>query len=194
MQISRISHDFKQHIHTLKGLSDSENFKKIAEALQTLTQQQSNGIQTIITGNPMLDALLSIKREIAQQENILCDWNIVIPPQLPIKELDTCAVIGNALDNAIEACREFKVKQPFIKFDMYTDSNWLLGSITNPVGQVPKIEKELFLTSKLDTEQHGLGIQSMRRCCEDMGGNLEIFYDIKKFTFRFMLPLNVVRA
>jgi sensor histidine kinase regulating citrate/malate metabolism len=142
----------------------------------------------------MIDALLSIKREIAERENIQCDWNIVIPPKLPIKELDACAVLGNALDNAIEACLKSTAGQPFIKLEMHIESKWLLCSITNPIGQIPKIEKGTFLTSKPNTEQHGFGVQNMKQCCEDMGGNLEIFHDTEKFTVRFMLPLDVVWA
>ncbi|MCL2051310.1 MAG: GHKL domain-containing protein [Lachnospiraceae bacterium] len=193
-QISQISHDFKQHIHTLKGLSDSKNYEELAEILKILSKQQSSGSKPLITGNPMFDALLTIKREIAQRENILCDWKIMIPPNLPVQELDTCAVLGNALDNAIEACRKSKLAQPFITLDMYAESGWLLFRITNPIGQVPKIEKGMFLSSKTVPLKHGLGIKSMERCLESMGGNLEIFYDLDKFTLRFMLPLTAVRA
>lgn len=193
-QIQQMSHDFKQHIHTLQGLNDSDNRNGITEALERLSHQQLNSAHIVCTGNAMIDALLSIKREIAEREGVACDWNIMIPPQLSIHELDTCAILGNALDNAIEACRRSEVWQPFIKLDIYCETGWLLCGITNPVGEVPHAEGGIFKTVKSDAEHHGLGLQSMKRCCIDMGGNLEVYYDSKRFVLRFMLPLNVVGA
>lgn len=204
-QIQRMSHDYRQHIHTLQGLIESGKYDEASNALNTLSQQQAGGVRITATGNAMIDALLSIKREIAGREGIECDWNIVIPPELHVAELDLCAVLGNALDNALEACRKLKGEPPFIKLDIHVvasdngasgngESDWLLCSIVNPVAEPPKVEKGVFITSKPDIEQHGLGLRSMKQCCENMGGNLEIFYDEKRFTVRFILPLNAVGA
>jgi len=191
-QIQQMSHDFKQHIHTLQGLNDSGDHDNITETLRKLSQQQLNSVRIVSTGNATIDALLSIKKEIAEREDILCDWQIIIPPNLAINELDTCVALGNALDNAIEACRKYSIEQPIIKLYMYCEHNWVLCGITNPIGQRPQVEKGTFLTLKPDAENHGLGLQGMKQCCENMGGNLEVFYDEDKFTIRFMLPLNNV--
>jgi hypothetical protein len=198
-QIKHLTHDFKQYVHTLLSLIEAGKNDEVIDVLKKLSQEQLEGKHITETGNTMIDALLSVKQEIAERDNIQCDWQIVIPPHLPVNELDACALLGNALDNAIEACRRISNEQTFIKMNMHCESNWLLCSITNPVGKTPDVEKGFFKTLKpkplvSQGEEHGIGLQSMERCCKNMGGDIEIFYDEERFTVRFMLPFNVIGA
>lgn len=95
-------HDYHNHIQTLLALSGNEAQTK--EYLLKLNDDLTAVDTVIKTGNVMVDAIINSKLSLIKSKNITVNAKAVVPPELKISEIDLCVVIGNLLDNALEAC------------------------------------------------------------------------------------------
>lgn len=112
------------------------------------------------TGNTVLDAMLSAKKEEAIQKNINFKTNIKIPPNaLPLEDKDISIIFGNALDNAIEACERLDTKR-YIFILIKHDGKKVSCRIENSCPDNTFITHK---TSKSDKYNHGIGIRNMER-------------------------------
>ena len=80
----------------------------------------------------------------------------------PLKQDEMCILLGNLLDNAIEAVREVERKKRKIKVRMMTPNNMFLLEIQNPYEEVRKKTEQQYLTTKTDHTLHGLGLGSVQ--------------------------------
>lgn len=97
-------HDYHNHIQTLLALSGDE--EKTREYLLHLNDDLTCVDTVIKTGNVMVDAILNSKLSLIKSKHIRMNAKAVVPPALQISEIDLCVIIGNLLDNAVEACLE----------------------------------------------------------------------------------------
>jgi signal transduction histidine kinase len=189
----RLSHDFKHHVQAMGALAEAQSFGELSEYLRRLAGEQVRAGPAVSTGNPVLDALLSTKKAAAERRGIRCEWNLSIPPELGLPDVDLCALLGNALDNAIEAC-ERAGGQTFIQLGMFVSGGNLLCAIKNTVGAQPEPSEKLLKTAKSGPALHGIGMKSMKWHCDSMGGDMGFEYDENSFDLRLLLPLNGDRA
>ncbi|MCL2083268.1 MAG: ATP-binding protein [Oscillospiraceae bacterium] len=189
--IQQMHHDFKQYIQAFLHLCNTGKYGELSEKLLLLAQEQQKRIQfTINTGNPMLDAVLTNKKETAESEGIRCIWDFNIPPDLPVPIIDLIALLGNGIDNAAEACQRTPAEtEKVIRFSMKTDENALLCEIKNTLGAKPKTEDGKLVTLKKDTKHHGIGLQSMAECCKRLNGQMSYDFDDSMFETRIFIPL-----
>ena len=96
-------HDYRNHIQTMKALASDGDMDAIKAYLDML-DTDLNTVDTVVkTGNAMADAILNSKISLAKSKNIAVKADAHIPVKLKMSELDLCVIIGNLLDNAIEA-------------------------------------------------------------------------------------------
>uniref|UniRef100_UPI0020404553 ATP-binding protein n=1 Tax=Mediterraneibacter agrestimuris TaxID=2941333 RepID=UPI0020404553 len=116
-----------------------------------------------------------------------CEENIHIPTQLPFSNVDISILLGNSIDNAIEAAGKVK-KGKNVKIYMVYDKNILLITITNPfVGTLIKDSQGVIKTTKKDKDNHGFGLESIRRVVEKYHGSVVIEDTDNQFVLKVML-------
>jgi sensor histidine kinase regulating citrate/malate metabolism len=185
----RLSHDFKHHVQAMGALCEARSIDELADYLRRLADEQVRAGPPLSTGNPILDALLSAKRVAAEQRGIRCEWSLSIPPELGLPAVDLCALLGNALDNAIEACGRAG-GQTFIQMGMFVRNGNLLCEIKNTVGAAPEPRGQSLKTLKGGAAPHGIGMNSMKWHCANLGGKMSFEYDESVFELRFLIPIN----
>ena len=116
---------------------------------------------------------------------------ILVEPEFSMDvmtEIDVIAVIGNLLDNALEAAS--KSGKGYIKVFLFAQNDnhfSVIKIINNHIGEI--VQKDgVLLTGKKDTKRHGLGLRSVNALLEKYDGYLENFYDEKSFTAIVILP------
>ena len=110
-------HNYHNHIQTLLALSGDE--EKTREYLLKLNEDLTQVDTVLKTGNVMVDAILNSKLSLIKSKGIAIRAKAVVPPELTVSEIDLCVMIGNLLDNAMEAClRQTKGEECFIKRGM----------------------------------------------------------------------------
>ena len=111
-----------------------------------------------------------------------------IPEDLPFDEADLCIILGNALDNALEACVRSDLDETWIRVIMRYDNGNLLILIENSFDDIlAEAEEGKFRTSKKNKEFHGIGMQSIQRTAEKYHGFWDFSWDNKVFDMRIIL-------
>jgi len=102
-------HDYHNHIQSIKAMLSMGRQAELSEYLDTLETDLDSIDIAIRTGNVGLDAILSSKVSIARKNNIEVDCTAKVPQDIKISDVHLCAIVGNLLDNAIEACEKIKI-------------------------------------------------------------------------------------
>ena len=161
-------HDYHHHIQALLALSGDEG--KTTEYLLKLNDDLTQVDTVLKTGNVMIDAILNSKLSLIQSKKIKVNAKAAVPSELKISEIDLCVIIGNLLDNAMEAClRQSEERQRFIRVFIGVLKNQLYISVSNSVGDDIKKSGQTYLSSK-GSETHGFGLMRIDRLAAKYDG------------------------
>lgn len=130
--LERLRHDMKNHIIGLQRLIDNQEWDKMAAYLQRMAQTGGLEYAEDLTGRNIVDALLYYKHNRARQAGIQWEASVSIPTECSVDEFDLCVILGNLLDNALEACsNSVEPNEKFIKIQIQTAKKFLLLEVTN---------------------------------------------------------------
>ena len=181
-------HDYHNHIQTMKAYRFLDENDKIDTYLNLLETDLSSVDTLIKSGNVMVDAILNSKLSLAKNRKISINAKAVVPKNITISEIDLCIIIGNRLDNAIEAC--LRIDDEALRFirvymDLKRDNLYL--SVTNTSGC--KIQKQdgRYLSSK--GGNHGFGLMRVDKIVNKYAGYIKRRDEDGAFTSEVMLPL-----
>jgi len=167
--------------------SFNEN-KKIDNYLNSLETDLTSVDSLIKSGNVMADAILNSKLSLAKSRKITVNAKAVVPKEITIAEIDLCVVIGNLLDNAIEAClRIGDESKRFIRVYMDMKRNDLYISVTNSSGGKAQKQNGRYISGK--GESHGFGLMRVDKIVDKYGGYIKRNDEDGAFTSEVMLPL-----
>ena len=126
------------------------------------------------SGNLAVDALINYKNIIAREKKIAIHLESQIPAELPYESTDLSVILGNLLDNAIEATEKLEVEKDIFVSLMYRKER-LLIKVRNPyTGGLKKDRAGNYISEKKDRENHGIGLKSVRKVVEKYEGVMEI--------------------
>ena len=176
-------HDYRHHIQAMKVHAANREYEEIDRYLDMLDDDLTNVETVIKTGNRMADAILNSKLSLAAQKNIQVKADAKIPVSLTVSELDLCIVIGNLLDNAIEACMELPPEERLIRIYMEMKGNYLYMALTNTAAGK---KKQSFRSTK--GEGHGFGIARADDIVKKYGGYITRASEDEAFSTEVLLP------
>lgn len=176
-------HDYRHHIQTMKVHAINGEYEAICDYLDMLDDDLTNVETVIKTGNRMADAILNSKLSIAMEQHIKIKAEANVPVALTVSELDLCIIIGNLLDNAIDACLELPIEERLIRIYMEMKGNYLYFALTNTASGK---KKKHFKTTK--GEGHGLGIARIDAIVKKYGGYVTRASEDGAFSTEVLLP------
>ncbi len=179
-------HDYHNHIQSVKaylalGQTD-EAVSYLDEVDADLTQVDSY----IRSGNLMADAILNSKLSLAEKEKIRVDCTAKLPEKLALSDVDLCVLLGNLLDNAIEACQQIEPGQRFLRVYMVLIKEQLYISIQNAAKEILNFNERNYITSKRG--QHGLGMMRVKLLVDKYEGCLNLQNEPGIFAAELTLP------
>ena len=178
-------HDFHNHLQALKGQLEAGEVDRALAYIEQLDNQLMNVDTLLKTGNVSLDAIFSAKIFQAQAENIAVTVKANVPDTLTISDLELSIIIGNLLDNAIEACRTVTGER-FIRIFISMKGTMLYFSMLNAAGAKRKKTGSLFATHKDGV--HGFGLRRAEAIIEEHGGWIKYNSEDGAFTSEFLVP------
>ncbi len=187
----RFRHDIKNNLVCMNEMLRSGRTEDAAEYLQSLLDTADTLSVKYVSGDEILDCILSAKVGVMEQKQIRFQLDGVLAGGLPWKPIDVCSVFANALDNAIEACEQIPAQQRLITMKLKATSQFWFVRIQNPVAKDVDVSR-LFhekggYTSKSNSVQHGIGTYNMKRTVESYGGIVKAECKEKQFTLEFMI-------
>ena len=183
---NKTMHDLKNQLFALKESlkkDTDEGIKKINSICDDILL--SNPIA--YTGNETIDALVSVKAERMKNEDIKFKHSIFMASTSNIDIYDMCIILGNLLDNAIEASRCVQDKNRNIELNIRQHEKHISLSVCNTVDRKVQIEDNKIRTTKKNKELHGFGIMSIKEIAEKYNGNCTFKQEGDKFQAVVML-------
>ncbi len=173
----RIRHDFKHRITTIHQYLENEDYNGLRHYCNELQTANKADVSIPYTGNPAVDGIMYHYASIAKENGIRFEYKKINPPQ--ISDVDLCTLLGNALDNAVTACKNVK-ENPFIQVISNGEGEGMQVLIRNSYDGIIKKDKEKFLTRKSEGD-HGIGISSMQEICDRNDILMKIAYTENTF-------------
>ncbi len=180
-------HDYHNHMQTLKAYLGMNQIDQISEYLDHLEEDLDSIDIAIRTGNTSVNAILSSKISIAKKRNINVNCKATVPSDLKISDVHLCAIIGNLLDNAIEACEKIPEEKRFVRVYIGLFKQQLYISVTNSTESTRRKKLTELITSKKG--EHGLGLRRVDRLVEQYEGYVNRKNEPGVFATEIMLPL-----
>lgn len=145
-------------------------------ALQQLQEMLDSVSQVVDVNNRVVSVILNEYVQIARSEQIALELDVQIPEVLFVTAADLYVLIGNTMDNAIDACQSVAPEQRRISLKLKTHNSILFYEISNPFR-----EEHLH---RVRNNYHGYGLKNVRRCVEKYCGELEVSKDSETFCVR----------
>ena len=177
LEIRRIRHDLKNHLSGLLGMVQtgqiSETEKYILQMLNVGVEYHPKEVSR--SGNIVIDSLINHAYATAQKDNIQFNVNVLVPASLPFESGHLAIVLGNLLENALEACRDVPDGKRLISLDIsYSKDVFQLCIKNNYQTKRKKDNIGRYLTTKTDTVYHGLGLSSINHAITNYHGLMDI--------------------
>jgi sensor histidine kinase YesM len=171
-------HDLINHAYSLKYYIDNHDCEGATEYLDNIFEFINNSKEYAKSGNSEIDSIINYKLDLAERQGINSEVYLAIPDKLNISSFDLSIVIGNLLDNAIEAAA--KAEKKFINISVELDRNVLYISISNSYDGKLKFAANKLASTK-DDKNHGLGMSSAEKSIEKYKGIMNIRHDDRVF-------------
>lgn len=180
-EIRNIRHDIKQHLSVVSGLQLDGKYDEAQKYISEISSNIDRIEMFMDVGNDFVNAILNSKLSIAKSKGIevLCSSSSNISG---IDEYDLCNLIGNMLDNAIEAAE--KSDNAIIEVLMTSDKYKLTIKVSNSIPKSVLQENPALKTSKYQPSVHGFGTRSIKNVSEKYNGNTDFYEDGLTFVCR----------
>lgn len=159
--------------HDLKGLLESFHGQISQEQIDQLKEKVGEYDTFVATGNRVLDVVLAEKRAACSRRGIELTTFADGGPLDFMEELDLYSLIGNALNNAIDAVSKLPEGVRFITLTTSSEGGMVAIHVENPYAGEIVMENDL-PKSQRDARYHGFGMRSMERVVEKYGGTLAV--------------------
>ncbi|MGB7603954.1 MAG: GHKL domain-containing protein [Lutisporaceae bacterium] len=187
-------HDFNNHINCLYGLLKLNKGKEAEEYIERLVDEINEFNIVVDAGNPILTALLNTKLMIAQKDKIYMEVDVDLPEKMNIESIDLSIIVGNLLDNALEACKGEDLAYKYIEVDMNIRNNNLIIKVCNSKSSGIKADlcnNKVNYTSKKDASNHGFGLNNIRQAVEKYDGIVKFEDKGECFISNIAIPISI---
>lgn len=201
-EIRGMKHDMKNTIAVIRQLSVEEK-EELQEYLSELDRTFERLDMRFRTGNAVADTLLNMKYHEAVRliPDLTMDTDkLLFPQNLKIHSYDIGIILGNAVDNAVEACRKLKDKESeadvFIRLSSLQKGKLLILKVENSFDGrlVKRQQKEFPITDKPDKEHHGMGLANIKNTVEKYDGTMDFMVKGSVFILSMMMKNNTQSA
>ena len=170
-ELKMFRHDTKNRLLSLTALIKNSETDKALQLMESNINWLDDSNRMIVnSGNPVIDAIIQSKIHDAKEKNISVEASIKITSPILVNELELGIVLGNALDNAIEAVEKFEHKESIeIYFSIISTEDRISVFIKNPVKE--NVDTGKLLSDKSNKELHGFGIKSIQTIAQKYDGS-----------------------
>lgn len=182
-------HDMSNQLIILNHLLEEGKDEEARRQLDQLSRFIKGKVIYSTSGNIIIDGLVNYKLQSVASENIKVETEIVVPKQLNIDIADFVTLLGNLLDNALEALKKVDWEQRILTIKIVFSQERLIGRITNTYcGEIHQKDDKI-LTSKKEKQKHGYGLSNVEKIIKKYNGYMEIDYANWEFRVDFIIYL-----
>lgn len=167
---AKLFHDLHNHLGMLRQMLTTEKYEKAVEYLDELQEPIREIADKTWTGDETVDYLINSKVSLATQMDIEMQVRVEFPRHSNVKSADLCTILGNLLDNALDAVQKNEKGQRRIGLTIRRINQMLVIKVENPFSIAPVQKGGELQTIKTDGGMHGWGLKSARTAVEKYDG------------------------
>ena len=179
-------HDLKHQIRILRRADPEELDRYLGEIEESVKTYEA----IVKTGNDVFDTILTEKSLYCREHRIQVSCVADTDQMDFIDTIDLYAILGNVMDNAIEAVEKLEeAEKRQIDVLIYRQQNFLVMNIINPMVEQLTYQEGLPVTTKKDQRFHGFGLLSVRHILKKYDGFLNVSEEDGCFSLKMLIPI-----
>ena len=180
---AKLFHDLNNHLNILYQLLKENDYDQAMDYIESLKVPLQNLKTSIWSGNKVVDSILNSKKNQAEKKAVRFEINAEFPQNTDIQSKDVVSILGNLLDNALEACKLASNEQEkWIQVSIRNINNMVVMKVQNSLFGRVQEENNQLKTTKEKSGMHGWGMRSVEAAAEKYDGTVQYFYTDKDFT------------
>lgn len=179
-------HDMKNRIQVLRNIAETNNIEGLNKYLSELETRQNQNVVFSDTGNLIIDSIINSKLQDACDRGIDVKVRVQLPTDLEANSDDMVVILGNLLDNAIEACEKVE-ENKYVNFVMNYEKDCIFITVHNSFDGIVKHYNNGFQTRKENSEHHGIGLRSVKKTIDEYDGSIDFSCEEKDFGVSVLL-------
>lgn len=190
----KIRHDMKNHLIGLRSLIKEGDVQRAENYLDGLLDNIEIVEEKICSGNVVVDTLVNAKYTLAKKMHIKTDIQVCIPNEFKFQDKHLMVILGNIIDNAIEASMKLPEEERYIKLIILYQKKMLnILIINNYNGRTRKNRWGEFITTKEEQVYHGLGLSAIKQAIDYYNGEVKITEKNGKFQVSILIYENNIK-
>ncbi|WP_204792360.1 sensor histidine kinase [Olsenella profusa] len=179
-------HDYHNHLQVMKAQLAAGQLDELSAYLDELESDLDRVDTYVKSGNLMVDAILNSKLSLAERDGVEVTCKATVPDELAVDDVDLCVILGNLLDNAIEACEKIDGRR-WLRVYVAARGAQLYASIQNSAVEDPSFNQRNYISEKRGN--HGLGMKRVAAVVDKYEGYLNLANEPGVFAAEVSLPL-----
>ena len=186
-KIKSLRHDMRHHLNELQYLVEKKGKNDVVKYIDDMKKFLKNPDEIVDSGNVKMDSLLNYMLHWAKNNLITVNVNVSIPENI-LPAFDINMILGNLLENAIEAAQQSEER--ILDVLIYYKQGVMTIEIKNSFAKELRKTQKGFLTTKAEKEKHGIGLNSVKQIVEKYKGLLKIEMQENLFCVNVILYLS----
>ncbi len=183
----RQRHEQKHERMMLIGMVKKRQWEELLSYLEQEQKRQEENTPAVRTGNFTVDAVMNYEENEARKREIQLETEISVPEEMDVSGRILCGLLGNAIDNAMEASEKLPVECRRVCIWMKVEKRNLMLEVKNRFDGTVETRHGHLLSSKPDAAEHGIGLRVMEELLRQADGTMETAWDESWFTLRMIL-------
>lgn len=182
--LSILRHDMRHHLGILRSFLQNGNVDKALLYIQDIDEAYDKTVVTVYSKNEMINSVLSIYEARCHKNGISLCCDIAVAGTLPCPEIAFCAILSNALENAMHALRDLDTPRKWATLSISSKGGHLLLRLENPVAKAPVFVDGIPATPR---QGHGIGVKSIVYYVEQLNGQCHFSASNGTFMVRIII-------
>ncbi len=170
-----LKHDIANHIGAIGSLIRENEISRALNYINQLEKYAPFNSKIVESGNLVIDSILNYKLDYVKSIGVNTHLDIKVPSDLELESFDMVVILGNLLDNSVEALKKLKENRT-IWVSIKYDRGVLIIQIQNNFDGKISVGAKGLITTKDDKDNHGLGLKNIESTLEKYNGLLEYSY------------------
>lgn len=188
-------HDYLKHVSAISYMLDKEDIDSAKSYMAKIIERYEETNLSIKGEQGAVASVLHSNYKAARDKGIIINYQLDVPiSNIPIPTNELVELVGNIIENAVDACGEWQQEskeQGFVELSLRKRSGLFILTCQNSTLPLPqKVADQLFTTSGLTTKvQHaGLGTTIIQQIVDKHDGFLDFITEKNNFSIICKIP------